>query len=107
MTQGFYTIPDDWFINQIIRKFQAYVIVDIENKINLLLLTGIRDETFDERMSELMKKRTYYDRASKAQLLDELLTSARDRTFEEEICDAKVVFDLVLSKRQFGSFHEK
>ena len=54
-----------------------------------------------------MNKRTYYDRASKAQLLDDLLKSARERKFEEEICDAKVVFDLVLSKRQFGTFHEK
>ncbi|MCS1380765.1 hypothetical protein NXZ75_01055 [Lysinibacillus sphaericus] len=105
MTQGFYTIPEEWFINQIIRKYQAYAIVDIENKINRLLLTDTRDEFFDERVSKLMDERTYYERASKAQLLDGLITSARERNIEEEFSDAKTIFDLVLSKRQFSSFH--
>ncbi|MED4699559.1 hypothetical protein P9436_10885 [Lysinibacillus capsici] len=105
MKQGFYTIPEEWFINQIILKFQAYAIVDIENKINLLLLTDTRDEFFDERISKLMDERTYYERAPKAQLLDDLITSARDRTFEDEFSNVKNIFDLVLSKRQFSSFH--
>lgn len=105
MTKEFYTIPEDWFINQIIRKFQAYAIVDIENKINRLLLTGTRDAFFDEKISGLMDERTFYERASKAQLLDDLFKSARERTFEDEFSDVKTVFDLVLSKRKFSSFH--
>lgn len=106
MTKGFYTIPEDWFINQIIRKFQAYAIVDIESKINRLFLTETRDEFFDERVSKLIDERNYYERASNAQLFDDLLTSARERTFEDEFSDVKTVFDLVLSKRKFSSFHK-
>ncbi|WP_374963273.1 hypothetical protein [Lysinibacillus sp. RS5] len=106
MTKEFYTIPEEWFINQIIRKFQAYAIVDIENKIQRLLLEDIRDEFFDERISKLMDERNYYEKASKAQLLDDLLKSARERSFEEEMSYAKSIFDLVLSKREFSSYHK-
>ncbi len=102
MTQEFYTIPEDWFINQIIRKYQAYAIVDIENKINRLLLTDTRDEFFDEKVSKLMDERTYYERASNSQLLEDLISSAKERTFEDEYGNAKTVFDLVLSKKSLA-----
>lgn len=105
MTQEFYSIPKDSFIDQIIRKFQAYAIVDIENKINRLLLTETRDEFFDERISKLMDERNYYERASKEALLVDLIESAKERVGEEDMSYAKAAFDLVLSKRKFNSYH--
>ena len=106
MTKEFYTIPEEWFINQIIRKFQAYAIVDIENKIQRLLLADIRDELFNERISELMDERAYYEKASKAELLADLIESAKERSDEEDMSYAKAAFDLILSKRKFSSYHE-
>ncbi|EKU42066.1 hypothetical protein C518_3020 [Lysinibacillus fusiformis ZB2] len=107
MTEEFYKIPKSWFTDLVIRKFQAYAIVDIENKIQRLLLADIRDESFDEKISDLMDERAYYEKASKAQLLDDLLKSAKERFHEDEMSYAKTVFDLMLSKRRFSSYHKK
>ncbi|MGE7113818.1 hypothetical protein [Lysinibacillus sp. NPDC047702] len=100
-----FIIKDEWFLDEVIRKYQAYAIVDIENKINRLLRTETRDEFFDERISKLMDERNYYERASKVQLLGDLIESAKERLDEEEMSYAKAAFDLVLSKRKFNSYH--
>ncbi|WP_342551069.1 hypothetical protein MKX57_11205 [Lysinibacillus sp. FSL M8-0216] len=105
MTQEFYSIPKDSFIDQIIRKFQAYAIVDIENKINRLLLTDTREEFFDERITKLMGECNYFERASNETLLVDLIECAKERLDEEEMSYAKAAFDLVLSKRKFNSYH--
>ncbi|KAA0965268.1 hypothetical protein FQ087_02875 [Sporosarcina sp. ANT_H38] len=106
MSKVYYEIPANSFIDGLIRKFQAYAIVDIENKINRLILTETRDEFLDERISKLMDERNYYELASKVKLLDGLIESADERFHEEEMSYAKAAFDLVLSKRKFSSYHK-
>ncbi|MBG9692623.1 hypothetical protein ABD91_17695 [Lysinibacillus sphaericus] len=106
MSQESYVIKHDRFIDELIRKYQAYVIVDIENKIQQLLLKTPADEFRDERISKLMEERAYYERASKVRLLDDLIESAKERSQEEDMGYAKAVFDLVLSKRKFSSYHK-
>ncbi|MFT9819265.1 hypothetical protein [Lysinibacillus sp. NPDC056185] len=73
MTKEFYTIPKDWFTNLVIEKFRAYVIVDVENKIQKLILSSSRGENYEELIAELNKKRNYYSKASNQQLLDEFV----------------------------------
>ncbi|WP_431808579.1 hypothetical protein [Lysinibacillus sphaericus] len=105
MTEKTYAISKESFVDQIIRKFQAYAIVDIENKINRLLRTETRDGILNEKISKLMDERNYYECASKVQLLVDLIESAKQRFEEEDMSYAKAAFDLVLSKRKFSSFH--
>lgn len=106
MTKQFDTILKEQFIDQITRKFQAYALVDIGNKINKLIRTEVRDESYDERVDRLINERSYYERASKDQLLNDLIESVMERFYEEDMDNIKAVFDLMLSKRQFSSFHE-
>ncbi|MEA0553588.1 hypothetical protein U1P98_06630 [Lysinibacillus irui] len=100
MSQESYVIKHDRFLDELIRKYQAYVIVDIENKIQQLLLETPADELRDERISKLVKERAYYERAFKVGLLDDFIDSAKERSQEEEFSNAKTVFDLVLSKKK-------
>jgi len=53
-----------------------------------------------------MEERAYYERASKVRLLDDLIESAKERSQEEDMGYEKAVFDLVLSKRKFSSYHK-
>lgn len=105
MTEQSYDILKESFVDQILRKFQAYAIIDIENKIARFLRTEPRNEILDVKISKLLDERNYYERASKDQLLRELIESAKERYNDEEMNYAKEAFDLLLSKKKFSSYH--
>ncbi|MED3876482.1 hypothetical protein [Lysinibacillus capsici] len=105
MTVEFYTIPKDWFTDLVIEKFRAYAIVDVENKLRELLVSDTNDEFIVELIAKLNKERMYYYNTSKQKLLDELIVSASDRYYEEDMNYSKQVFDMVLAKHRFGSYH--
>lgn len=105
MNKQTYIVSKDSFVDQVLRKFQAYAIIDIENKMSSLLRTEVRNETLDVKISELMEERNYYEHASNVQLLADLLDSARERYDDEDMSYAKAAFDLLLSKKKFSSYH--
>lgn len=105
MNEELFYISTENFIDQVTRKFQAYAIIDIENKMLKLLRTETRHENLEMKLSELIDKKNYYERASNDQLLADLLESAKERYEEEPISYAKQAFDLLLSKKQFNSYH--
>lgn len=98
-------IPQDLFVNQVIRKYRSYALIDIENKMQQL--ASIRtDNQFDEEyLSELRNLRSYYENVSVEELIIDFIHSANQRYEEEDMSYAKEAFDLLLSKKQFSSYH--
>lgn len=105
MTEEFYKIPKSWFTDLVIEKFRAYAIVDVENKLRGLIGSDTNDEIIVEIIANLNKERMYYYNTSKQKLLDELVVSANDRYYEEDMNYSKQVFDMVLATHRFGSYH--
>jgi len=105
MTKESYMIPKNWFTDLVIEKFRAYAIVDVENKLRGLLGSDTNDEFIVELIAKFNKERLYYYNASNQKLLDELIVSASDRYFEEDMNYSKQVFDMVLAKHRFSSYH--
>lgn len=99
-----YVIPRNWFTDSVIEKFRAYAIVDLDNK-KYRLLSVEKGEYKNKLLDNLQEKKLYYFNASKQQLLDELIVSSYDRYNEEEMIYSKQVFDMVLSKQTFSSYH--
>ena len=93
------------FINLVVRKYRSYALIDIENK--MYQLTSIKNtEPFDEKyFSNLRSLRSYYENASVDELIIDFINSANERYNEEPMSYAKEAFDLLLSKKQFSSYH--
>ena len=104
MTKENYVIPSNWFIDSVIEKFRAYAIVDLENK-KYTSLSVEKGEYVYKLIDDLQEKIIYYSNASKQQLLDELIVSSFERYNEEEMIYYKQVFDMVLAKQTFSSYH--
>ena len=104
MTKENYVISRNWFIDSVIGKFSAYAIVDLENK-KYSSLSVEKGEYINTLIDNLQEKIIYYSNASKQQLLDELIVSSYERYNEEEINYSKQVFDMVLAKHTFSSYH--
>lgn len=93
------------FINNLLGKYRAYAIIDIENRLYQRSSNNPTNMLDENTILKLLNKRRYYEEASHDELLADLLDSAKERLEEENMGYAKSAFDLVLSKRKFSSFH--
>lgn len=99
------SLSQESFVAHIVRKYRAYALIDIENKMHRLISLK-NDDYFDELyFTELRNLRLFYETASVDELIADFINSVKVRYEEEDMSYAKQAFDLLLSKKQFSSYH--
>lgn len=96
---------EKYYANPLIRQYQAYVLIDIENKLEQLVSSSNDNLFIVDDFSKLIKLKSFYETASVDELIADFINSANARYQEEGMSYAKQAFDLLLSKKKFSSYH--